>query len=170
MRIHRFSALLAGLAFLPGQAVSQSTVYGTIGKWVVTQSDGKQCWLVRGTSESLFAITLNRDGFYGVAFSVKRSTPVPAVIPVAINAMDLAVSKDAYRIEKMFTNVINRGTERFYQARLSDGEADTLVKRSTVTFTELVRGKNAYSHISAAHQTIYEPGSMEMLRKCISEL
>jgi hypothetical protein len=163
-------SILAAAATGASEAHSQTSMFGQVGDWYVTKSDGKQCWLLKATNESVFALTLDKQGSYGIAFSVRRPAPAPQVIEVGISAMDVPFSSDKYQVRKPFTNVVTRGGEVFYQANLTGGEFEAIRARSIVTFTEVLNPRRTYSNISAAHKVEYDLAADQLWRRCVATL
>ena len=159
------SSLAILICAIDGQARAQTTVYGEVGKWVVAKSGQDECLLMKGSDVSLFGLTLDKDGLYGVVFTIIKNGAVPSQIPVAINAMDIPFSKDVYRLTKNFVNVMNKEAERFYRARLTLAELENIKKRRIVTFTEMISSAG-YSNISAAHTVTYDAKALELWQQC----
>jgi hypothetical protein len=170
MRMILAISILAAAAVGMSEAHAQTSMFGQVGDWYVTKSDAKQCWLLTATNESVFALTLDKQGSYGIAFSVRRSTPAPQVIEVGISAMDVPFSSDKYQVRKPFTNVINRGNEAFYQASLTSSEFGAIRARTIVTFTEMLNPRRPYSNISAVHKVEYDPAADQLWRRCVASL
>jgi len=84
--------------------------------------------------------------------------------------MDVPFSKDKDGMRKAFTKVFTRGTEHFYQARLTAAEMAVLRRRRIISFTEMLTGAGGYSNISAAHVVDYDSAAEQVWRRCVAEL
>lgn len=155
----------------PAPSAAQTTVFGSTGKWVITQTDGKQCWMSTGTSESIVSLARFKDGRFGIVFSISRGNVAPELIPVRITFVDIPFGKERSHFDKTFTNVVTRRSDTFYEAELSASEASVFRASRWVLFSELFIPGRPYSNITAVAMELPHDSSAEsILEQCVASL
>lgn len=162
------AAAIASLA-IPSSATAQQLM-GESGGWVVLKMDDAECWMLKGTANSLFGISLTRESRPSVIFTVKYVGTPPAALPMSVQIVNAPFAEQPRRFHAQFTLTKKKGEEYFYQAPLTDEQLALVQSHKFITLTELPTNSGRAANITAAIPTAYDQNAISIWRRCAANL
>ena len=162
--------LLPQGAAAQGSAAALTRVaFGQAAGWAIVKAQGPlSCWMLRGTADSLWGLSVDAHQQFGLIFIAQDHIPV-ARVKVSVRALDAPFMEEGHKYELDFVSLGSTNLKDFvYGAPISNRQLAEILTSNFITFTALYLTDRGTGHIAIAHPTRYDDEATSIFNQYLS--